>query len=85
MLETLGERGKRELAELGGRRAEWLTIEKRNQLVAGTLGAEGESDGRETVDGIEAKENVVVLELESTEGSRGRGWTKKQERVACVP
>lgn len=31
-----------------------LTVEKRNKLFAGTLGAEGQSNRREAVDGIES-------------------------------
>lgn len=38
-----------------------LTIEEGDELIAGALGAQGKGDGREAVDGIEAKQDIIVL------------------------
>lgn len=41
-----------------------LTVKKGNQLLASALGAQGEGNGRKPVDGIEAEEDVVVLQAD---------------------
>lgn len=38
-----------------------LTIKKGDQLLSGALGAQGEGNSRESVDGIEAEKDIVVL------------------------
>lgn len=38
-----------------------LTIKEGDQLVPSALGAQGKGDGRQSVDGIEAEQDVVVL------------------------
>lgn len=38
-----------------------LTVEKRDQLITSAVRAKREGNGRESMDGIEAKENIVVL------------------------
>lgn len=48
------------------------TIEKGNQLHAGALGAQGEGNGREAVDGVEAELDIVVLQ-EGARQSRAAG------------
>jgi hypothetical protein len=48
--------------EGGGGAGSRLTVEKGNQLHAGALGAQGEGNGRETVDGVKAEDDIVVLE-----------------------
>ena len=37
------------------------TVEERYQFVAGPFGAEGQGDGRESVDRIESEEHIVML------------------------
>lgn len=39
-----------------------LTVEERDELVSSALGAKGKSNGREAVDGVEAEQDIVVLE-----------------------
>lgn len=39
-----------------------LTIKEWNELIASSLGTEGQRDSREAVNGIKAEENIVVLE-----------------------
>jgi hypothetical protein len=41
----------------GGR----LTIKEWNQLLASALGAQGERDGREAMDGVQTKQNIIML------------------------
>jgi hypothetical protein len=38
-----------------------LTIEERNKFLASALGAQSKRNCRKTVDGIEPKENIIVL------------------------
>jgi hypothetical protein len=38
-----------------------LTIKEGDQLLASALGAQGQGNGREAVDGIEPEQDVVVL------------------------
>lgn len=38
-----------------------LTIEEGNELLSSALSAESKSNGRESVDGVEAEEYIVVL------------------------
>ena len=47
----------------GGAGLGWaeLTVEKRNQLLASALGAQGKGNSRKTVNSIESEEDVVVL------------------------
>lgn len=42
-----------------------LTVEEGNELLASTFCAQGKSDGREPVDGVEAEKDIVVLDGES--------------------
>jgi hypothetical protein len=45
------------------RQAGWdLTIEERNELVSGALSTKGEGDSRESVNSIQAQEDIVVLQ-----------------------
>lgn len=46
----------------------YLTVEEGDELLSSALGAECERNGRESVDGIQAKEDIVVLCLWSTFG-----------------
>lgn len=39
-----------------------LTIKEWNELIASSLGTEGQRDSREAVNGIKAEENIIVLE-----------------------
>lgn len=43
------------------------TVEKGNQFFARALSAQGEGNRRQTVDGIETEQDIIVLE----EGSKG--------------
>lgn len=40
-----------------------LTVEKGDELLASPLGAEGESNRRETVDSVQSEEDIVVLKV----------------------
>lgn len=40
----------------------FLTIEKRNELVSGALSTKGEGNGGESVNGVQAQEDIVVLQ-----------------------
>lgn len=39
----------------------WLTIEKGDELLPSALSSQGEGDGRKSVDGIQAEEDIIVL------------------------
>lgn len=53
-----------------GKRAQ--TIEEGDQFLPSALGAQGEGDGGEASDCIEAKDNIVVLRLGSAKLCEGR-------------
>lgn len=57
----------------GGGRGGRLTIKEGDELVPGALGAQGEGDGRQPVDRIEAEEDVVVLLARLTREAAERG------------
>ena len=60
-----------------------LTIEEGDELLASALGAQGEGDGGETVDGIETEQNIVVLPRSREQGSanyRGSNWWRMRTR-----
>jgi hypothetical protein len=38
-----------------------LTIEEGDELLTGSFSAESKSNGRETVDGVETEQNIIVL------------------------
>lgn len=52
------------------------TVQEGDQLLAGALGAEGEGDGGETVNGIQAEEDIVVLENDGQLGVQRRGFLR---------
>lgn len=58
--------------EGGGGAGSRRTIEKGDQLDAGALGAQGEGNGREAVDGVEPEDDIVVLQ-EGARQSRAKG------------
>jgi hypothetical protein len=47
---------------VSGRANRRLTIEEGDKLLTGSFSAESESNGRETVDCVEAEQNIIVLE-----------------------
>lgn len=47
---------------VSGRANRRLTIEEGDKLLAGSFSAESESNSRETVDGVETEQNIIVLE-----------------------
>ena len=46
------------------------TVEKRDEFVSGALGAEGEGNGGEAVDGVKPKQNIVVLDASRRDGGQ---------------
>lgn len=51
----------------------FLTIEERNELVSGALSTKGEGNGGESVNGVQAQEDIVVLQAWSVLWWRRRG------------
>lgn len=52
-----------------------ITVEEGDQLLAGALMSEGEGDGVESLDGIEAEGDVVVSELIYEDSDRVKLFT----------